>query len=683
MGYKVIIAEKRSVGMDIARVIGANNRENGYMEGNGYIVSWARGHLFELKDASAYDPKYAKWRDDDLPIIPGKFEHKLSEGCKQQFDILKELMNRNDITEVINACDAGREGELIFRIIYYMAGCRKPMKRLWLSSMEDKAIREGFANLRSGYEYDNLYESAFCRSKADWLVGINLSRKVSLTYHRTLNVGRVKSPVLSMLADRQKEIDNFVSEPFYKVELTCDDFTATSDKMSDKSKAEEILRDCLNKSAVCKKVETKVKKDQAPLLYDLTALQRDANKRLGYSAKDTLNFAQSLYEKKLITYPRTDSRYVTEDMKDKLAETVRMCGHVLDNVFSIGYEDRLINSEKVKDHHALLPTEQVGNYDLTTLSEEEFNILKMIEQNVLMATSPQYEYESCKATLLCGGYEFTANYVRVLEYGWRLYVSKKEDDPVELSAGIKEDETYYVNNVSVKEGKTKPKAQYTEDTLLADMEKAGAKDMPDDAERKGLGTPATRAEIIESLITSGYVKRDKGKLVIQNVGKNLVEVLPDDLKSPMLTAEWENSLKKVEKGEMSSSDFMEGITNMVVNTVRDYKPVENADKLFPSNRETIGKCPRCGKDVTEERYRDGRIKGYFCEGIDCGFGLWKDNKFLAARHINLDRATAIQLINKPYRAKIPDILSLKSGKHYPGTLILDDDGTRISYRISV
>ena len=683
MGYKVIIAEKRSVGMDIARVLGANNRENGYMEGNGYIVSWARGHLFGLKDASAYDPKYTKWKEEDLPIIPEKFEHKLSEGCKQQFDILKELMSRNDVTEVINACDAGREGELIFRIIYYMAGCRKPMKRLWLSSMEDKAIREGFENLKSGTEYDNLYESAFCRAKADWLVGINLSRKISLTYHRTLNVGRVKSPVLSMLAERQREIEGFVPESFYRTELRCDNFTATTDKFDSKEKAEEIMRDCFNKSAVCNKVETKVKKEPAPLLYDLTTLQRDANKGLGYSAKATLELAQSLYEKKLITYPRTDSRYVTADMKDKLVETVRMCGHMLDNVFSTGFEDRLINNEMVKDHHALLPTREVETYDLTSLSDEEFNILKLIERSVLIATSPAYEYESCKAKLFCGGYEFTANYIRIIEWGWRIYISKKEDDPVNLPAGLKEDETYYVNEVSVKEGKTKPKAQYTEDTLLADMEKAGAKDMPDDAERKGLGTPATRAEIIESLITSGYVKRDKEKLVIQNVGKNLVEVLPDELKSPMLTAEWENSLKKVEKGEMASTDFMEGITNMVVNTVREYKPVENADKLFPSNRETIGKCPRCGKDVTEQRYRDGRIKGYFCEGIDCGFGLWKDNKFLTARHINLDRATAVALINSPYRVKIPDILSLKSGKHYSGTLILDDDGTRSSYRIQV
>ena len=682
MGYKVIIAEKRSVGTDIARVLGVKNRENGYMEGNGYIVSWAQGHLCGLKNADGYDPKLYKWSEETLPIIPERFQHEILSGKKMQFDILRELMNRDDVSQVINACDAGREGELIFRNIYLLTGCRKPMKRLWISSMEDKAILDGFMNLKDGEDYHNLYLAASCREMADWLVGINLTRKLSLCYHRTLNVGRVVSPTLSILASRQKEIKNFRSETYYNVKIKCDDFTAVSDRFETREEADNACMESTAKSAECIYVDTVIKKEKAPLLYDLTALQRDANKRLGYTAKETLDIAQSLYEKKLTTYPRTDSRYVTDDMLDKIKSTISICGHILDESYSIGYEDKLCDSSKVTDHYAIIPTGNIESYDNSTLSEKEFNILKLIEQSVLIASAPDYEYESCTAKVRCGCREYTAKYIRVNELGWKKYFSKTDDEPDVIPSGLNEGEYYYVNDISVNEGKTKPKANYTEDTLLSAMENAGAKDMPDDAERKGLGTPATRAGIIEKLVSTGLVKREKNKLIPNDTGMNLVEVLPEELKSPLLTAEWEQELKKVEKGEIKACDFMEDITDMVKSIVRNYSPVSNAEELFPSGREIIGKCPRCGKNVTEEKYKDGKVKGYFCEGIGCDFGLWKDNKFLTPRHINLDRATAMALITEG-RIKLPQIHSLKNGKSYCGTLILDDDGERSSYRIMI
>lgn len=682
MGYKVILTEKRSVGMDISRVLGVNNRENGYMEGNGYIVTWAQGHLCGLKDAAGYDPSYYKWKTDDLPIIPEKFKHEILGGKKMQFDIVKQLLNRQDVDEIINACDAGREGELIFCNIYLMSGCKKPIKRLWISSMEDKAIREGFDNLKPGEDYHSLYLAASCREMADWLVGINFTRLLSLIYHRTLNVGRVVSPTLSILVSRQNEINNFVPEDYYNVKLKCDRFTATSERISSKENAELIQTECSGLPVECVSVETKYKKEKAPALYDLTSLQRDANKRLGYTAKQTLEIAQSLYEKKLITYPRTDSRYLTDDMIDTAKATIEMCGHMLDNVYNKGYEAQLCDSSNVTDHYAIIPTSQAEMLDKTSLTDEEFNILKLIESMVLVASSPAYEYESCKALLKCGKYDFTVNYIRVIEWGWKIYFSKKEDDPEEIPEGLKEGEKYDVNDVFIKDGKTKAKPQFTEDTLLAAMETAGIENMPADAERKGLGTPATRADIIEKLVSKQFVKRDKNKIVPIETGINLVAVLPEELKSPLLTAEWENCLKKIEKGEMKAVDFMDDIKDMVKDTVKEYSPVENAEELFPSGREVIGKCPRCGKNVTEESYRDGKIKGYFCEGIGCNFGLWKDNKFLKPRQINLDRATAIALLNVGM-IRLPMIKSLKNGKTYAGNLILDDDGTRTSYRITL
>lgn len=674
MGYKIIIAEKKSVGTDIARVLGVTRKENGYFEGNGYIVSWAQGHLCGLKNADAYDPKYRKWSYEHLPIIPDKFLHTVLDGRKMQFDVLSNLMNRDDVDEVINACDAGREGELIFQNIYIMSGCKKPVKRLWISSMEDNAILEGFKNLKPGSDYMNLYLAASCREMADWLVGINFTRLLSLAYHRTLNVGRVVSPTLSLIVSREKERNEFKPENFYNVKLQCDDFTAVSDKITSRETAEIMKTECAGSSAVCESIESEIKEEKAPLLYDLTTLQKDANKKYGFTAQHTLDIAQSLYEKKLITYPRTDSRFLTDDMEEKSKEILKMSGNILGKECFTDNAKKLCNSSKVTDHYAIIPTLTSEKYDLSLLSEDELTLFRLINLNLLMAAAPKYVYESSVACIRCNRYLFTVKYISVIDYGWKKYMGKGGDEAPELDDILKVDKAYTVNSIDIAEGKTKPKPQYSEATLLSAMETAGIDDLPEDAERKGLGTPATRAGIIEKLISTGFVKRDKKNLIPEEVGINLVSVLPEDIRSPKLTAEWEQELKQVEKGKLSAEEFMSKIQKMVKNTCSCYRVSEDAKNLFPSSKEFIGLCPRCGGDVTESE------KGFFCENVSCKFGLWKDNKFLTPRHINLDKGIAIALLNVG-RIKLPQIVSLKSGRIYPGTLILDDDGVQSSYRI--
>ena len=591
-------------------------------------------------------------------------------------DLLTELMRRSDVTEIINACDAGREGELIFRTVYLLAGCVKPVKRLWISSMEDATIREGFENLRDGNEYDHLYDAALCRSKADWLVGINATRLFSVLYHRTLNVGRVVSPTLALLVQREAEIKAFQPEPFYTVKLDTGDFAAVSEKLKNKPNAENLKSACTGASAVIRSVEQKEKSEKAPALYDLTTLQRDANRILGFTAQQTLDYLQSLYEKKLCTYPRTDSRFLTDDMESGVPAIAACAAGIL----GVSVEDvsakQVCNSRKVSDHHAVIPTMAAGEAELSALTAGEREVLKLVARQVLMAVSAPYSYLETVATVECGGQVFTAKGKTMLNAGWKSYAAGEQKEKV--LPPMTEGQSIDSFDVSLEEGKTKPPARYTEDTLLSAMENAGAREMPDDTERKGLGTPATRAGILEKLVSSGFVERKKNKkavsLVPQDIGISLITVLPEQLQSPMLTAEWENMLKEIERGELSPEAFMAQISRMVSELVRDYEPVSGAEVLFPSGRPVVGKCPRCGGPVTESK------TGFFCERRECRFGLWKDNRYLSAKHIILTKKMAEALL-KDGRTFVSGMYSEKTGKSYSAYLVLTDDGQKSSYAL--
>ncbi len=676
MTKRLVIAEKPSVGMSIASVLGAKDRKDGYIEGRDYIVSWGFGHLAELANADTYDEKYAKWRYEDLPIVPANWKYKVSRDKYSQFETLKKLMNRADVSDVINACDAGREGELIFRNIYRMTGCKKPIYRLWISSMEDNAIEQGFRELKNGKEYDNLFAAARCREWADWLVGINATRLFSVLYHRTLNVGRVVSPTLALLVQREAEIGAFKPEPFYSAELDFGSFTATSEKFKKKSEADAVIPK-KGEPVVVKSVTSKEKTEKAPALYDLTTLQRDANRQLGYTAQQTLDYVQSLYEKKLCTYPRTDSRYLTEDMADGVNAvvvcSVGICGEAAPAVV---LPRQICDSKKVSDHHAIIPTLVAGETDINALPAGEREIIKMIAKQVLRAVSESYRFRETIAVITCGDNTFTAKGKIVENVGWKIYNEKEQTDKVlpELADG----DELKVASSEIKEGKTKPPSHFTEDSLLSAMEVAGAKEMPDDAERKGLGTPATRAGIIEKLIATGFVERKKAKksvnLVPAHTGVSLITVLPEQLQSPLLTAEWEHKLKMVEHGELDADAFMAEISLMVSELVKTYSVIKGAEVLFPSGRDVIGKCPRCGGDVTESK------KGFFCETNACRFGLWRDNKFLTEKKITMTKKMAATLL-KDGKIPVKGIFSEKTGKSYDATLVMSDDGAKTIYSL--
>ena len=673
---KLVISEKPSVAQSIAAVIGAKQRGDGYLEGSGYLVSWCLGHLAQLASADAYDEKYTKWRREDLPILPESWRFAVSGDKQKQFAILRDLMRRDDVSEVINACDAGREGELIFRTVYDMAGCSMPMKRLWISSMEDEAIRQGFADLKPGRDYDGLHQSALCRSKADWLVGINATRLFSVLYHRTLNVGRVMSPTLALIVQREAEISAFQPKPFYTVNLDCCDFVVTGDKLSVKPEAEIVAAACKGKAATVKTVERKEKIEKPPALYDLTTLQRDANRLLGYTAQQTLDYLQSLYEKKLCTYPRTDSRFLMNDMEGTVPAlafvAAMICGADIPENLNAG---QVCDSAKVSDHHAVVPTSVAGKADCSALPAGEREIMWLVSRQLLCAVGRPHQYAETAVTLDCAGYRFAAKGKTVLVPGWKAYLQEQADKPL---PNLQEGQNVSFSSISVKEGKTSPPKHYTEDTLLSAMETAGAKDMPDDAERKGLGTPATRAAILEKLVTTGFVERKKAKKTVNlfpsQIGVSLVTVLPEQLQSPLLTAEWENRLKQVEHGELEPDAFMNGICSMLRELVKTYAPAKGAEVLFPSGREVIGKCPRCGGSVTESR------KGFFCENDSCQFGLWKDNRFFAAKKKVLTKAVAAALL-KDGRVRLTGCYSEKTGKTYDATAILEDTGERVNFKL--
>lgn len=676
MAKRLVIAEKPSVGNSIATVLGLKDRKDGYIEGRDYIVSWGFGHLAKLANADAYNEKYVKWCYDDLPIIPSSWKYKIPRDKYSQFETLKKLMNREDVSDVINACDAGREGELIFRNIYKMTGCKKPIYRLWISSMEDTAIEQGFRELKDGKEYDNLFAAARCREWADWLVGINATRLFSVLYHRTLNVGRVVSPTLALLVQREADIEAFKPEPFYTTELNFGSFTAASEKFKKKSEATSAIPKDKD-AAIVESVTSKEKAEKAPSLYDLTTLQRDANRLLGYTAQQTLDYVQSLYEKKLCTYPRTDSRYLTDDMADGVNAVVACSVSICKgSAPAVILSKQICNSKKVSDHHAIIPTTVASKTDLSTLPAGEREVLMMIAKQVLRAVSESYRYLETVAVISCNGNTYTAKGKTVLKTGWKAYNDKEQTDKAlpQLADG----DELQVASSEIKEGTTKPPAHYTEDSLLSAMEVAGAKEMPDDAERKGLGTPATRAGIIEKLIATGFVERKKAKktvsLVPAQTGISLITVLPEQLQSPLLTAEWENKLKMVEHGEMEADAFMAEIILMVNELVKTCSVIKSAEVLFPSGRDVIGKCPRCGGDVTESK------KGFFCERGDCRFGLWRDNKFLIGKKITLSK-NMVGVLLKDGRIPVKGIFSEKTGKSYNATLVMTDDGAKTLYSL--
>ena len=674
---KLVICEKPSVGVSISSVLGLKSRHDGYIEGGGYIVSWCFGHLAGLASAEVYDEKYLKWRDDDLPILPGKWEYVVGKEKMKQFELLRELLNRSDVTEVINACDAGREGELIFRAVYYLSGCTKPMKRLWISSLEDTAIRDGFENLRAGSEFDGLYQSALCRSKADWLVGINATRLFSILYHRKLNVGRVVSPTLALIVQRECEIDAFNPEKFYTVGLNFGNFEASSEKFSDKSEAEKIERDCDGKNVTVRSIDRREKSEKPPLLFDLTTLQRTANKELGYTAQQTLDYLQSLYEKKLCTYPRTDSRFLTNDMAANIPELAWISAKVCGAEIPVSMNTSVVcDSSKVSDHHAIVPTVSADAADISVLPTGEMEVLRLVARQLLCAVGEPFRYAETVVTFECGGHLFTAKGKELLSKGWKAHLDRdlSENSLPEL----KENVEIPLKSAAIKEGLTTPPPHFTEDTLLHAMETASANEMPEDSEHHGLGTPATRAAILEKLVANGFVERKKSKktvhLIPTHAAYSLITVLPEQLRSPKLTAEWEHRLLEIERGEASSDGFISEIGEMMSDLTANYKVVKGAEVLFPSGRDVIGRCPRCGSEVTESR------KGFFCENHDCHFALWRDNKFFKMKHMTLTKSQAAELL-KSGRVFVNGLYSEKTGKLYDAWVVLDDNGEFVRYRL--
>ena len=668
----MIVAEKPSVAMSYAKVLGATNRQDGYLEGNGYLVSWCVGHLVELAPPNVYDAKYVKWSIADLPILPQKWQYLVSASTKKQFGILQKLMHRPDVDSVICATDAGREGELIFRLVYQQAGCKKPFSRLWLSSMEENAIREGFAHLKPSTEYDALYNAALCRERADWMVGINASRLFSCLYGQPLAVGRVMTPVLAMTVVREAAIAAFTPEKFYTVALTlADGGTASSKRFAQKADAELLLSKCRKEGrATVQKMERKEKSESPPQLYDLTALQRDANRLLGFTAQQTLDYAQSLYEKRLITYPRTDSRFLTEDMAASLPGLVTDTGKAfaVEEPLSI-HVQQVINGSKVTDHHALLPTKSMANADLAALPAGERNILRLIAARLLCAVGEPHRYAETTIITICAGEEFTAKGKEVLEEGWKAVERKVLADILnrkqELTAlpNAAENECGILN-AKLKEGQTSPPKHFTEDLLLHAMETASADSMPEGVERQGIGTPATRAATIEKLVQKGFLERKGNKktkvLLPTDKGKALITVMPEEIQSPEMTADWETKLLQIERGEMEPSEFMTEINTMITELVKNTEMKKGANALMKNK--IIGVCPNCGANVVE------REKGWFCESNPCRFVLWKDNAFFKRLGKRLDAHVADKLL-RDGRVRLKDCKSAK-GKTYNATVLL-------------
>ena len=676
---KLIVTEKPSVAISYAKILGVHGRQDGYLEGNGYLVSWCVGHLVELAPPSAYGEQYVKWNIADLPILPEKWQYLVSASTKKQFGILKKLMHRADVNTVVNSCDAGREGELIFRLVYEQAGCKKPVSRLWLSSMEDSAVRAGFANLKPSTEYDALYQAALCRERADWMVGINCSRLFSCLYGRPLAVGRVMTPTLAMTVEREAAIAAFVPKKFYTValELTSG-FVVSSRRISEKAAAEKLLAGCREEMvSTIQKITRKEKAENPPPLYDLTTLQRDANRLLGYSAQQTLDYVQSLYEKQLTTYPRTDSYYIADEDEEMLEELAEELEDFLGFVSEDADDDvprtrRTVNRQKVTDHHAILPTRSMLQADLDALPKGERNILKLIIARTLMAVSKPFRYLETLLTTECAGEEFTAKGKEILEEGWKAVERKVLADILnrkrEFTALPQVEESECgILNAELKEGQTSPPKHFTEDTLLHSMETASADSMPEGVERQGIGTPATRAATIEKLVQKGFLERKGDKktkvLLPTDKGKALITVMPEEIQSADMTADWETKLLRVERGEMEPETFMTEINDMISSLVNTTEAVKGASALMKNK--VIGVCPNCGNSVVE------REKGYFCENRECRFVLWKDNAFFKRLGKRMDAHVADRLL-RDGRVRLKDCKSSK-GKTYNATVLLSTE----------
>ena len=632
---ELVIAEKPSVAQSIAAVLGATQRKDGYLEGNEYLVSWCVGHLVELAQPESYEEAWKKWSYESLPIIPQEWQHEVKSDTKAQYQILKKLMHDDRVDAVVCATDAGREGELIFRLTYNMAGCRKPMKRLWISSMEESAIRDGFHNLRPGSDYDNLYHSALCRQEADWLVGINGTRLFTVLYGgKALKVGRVQTPTLAMLVDRESKIMNFKKEAYYMAHIMGNGLDAVSEHISDKTEADRIAETCENGQALVTSVVKEEKWVAPPKLYDLTTLQRDANRLFGFTAKQTLEYTQSLYEKKLVTYPRTDSQYLSDDMEGTAKNVIEAIFNSLlfeQNIMFNPDIKRILNSKKVTDHHAIIPTMEIIKQDLKAIPESEMKILSLCANRLLCATGEKHIYNSTKAVITCNNTVFKVSGKEVWKNGWKEFEDffknsyktaedKSDAEEEKKLPELREGMMIAVEQTKVSEHFTQPPKHYTEDSLLSAMERAGVEDMGDEVERKGLGTPATRADIIEKLVKDGFVKREKKQMIPTEDGMKLITILPDVVKSPKLTADWENELTLVSKGEVAAEQFMSGIEAMVTDLVKTYHSVSDEQKAMfgtgKGGQEVLGKCPKCGADVVKGKF------GAYCTG-KCGMNVGK------------------------------------------------------------
>lgn len=684
MSKFLVIAEKPSVAQSYAKNLSAYRREDGYLEGESCIVSWCLGHLAEYAQPEEYDPKYEKWQFDDLPILPEAWKLKVSKDKKKQFDVLKGLMNRSDVEYLVNGCDAGREGELIFQRVYDLAGCRKPVKRLWISSMEDAAIQKGFQTMKSEEEYKNLCMAAVCRAQADWLIGMNGTRAYTTRYFKRLVVGRVQTPTLAMLAERQERIEHFQKEAFYKVALTDGKLTVVSENIANEEAADLLAALCNGSTAVVTQMKKEDKKAFPPRLYDLTSLQREANRYFGYTAKRTLEMLQELYEEKLVTYPRTDSQFVTEDMKDSVEELVGKMPVLLSFVDygQLGHGiKRVINNAKVSDHHAILPTKEAVEKGIADLPADKKNLMMLICQQLVQATGEEYLYEQTDITVKCQEHDFKARGKIPVQMGFK-EVEKAfkqlcvKAEPVEekeketsIPAGYEEGMRLFPVKAEKTTHYTSPPKPFNEDTLLAAMETAGNKEFDSETEKKGLGTPATRASIIEKLVSSGYAQR-KGKQILPSTeGKELVKVMPEYLKSAVMTAEWENQLLMMEKGQITDTQFMGEITSLVRKILEVCREIpEEERRRFQTAREVIGKCPVCGCDVFEGK------QNFYCSNRQCDFALWKENRFLGSMEKNLDKKMARELLDKAC-THVKGLYSKKKDMKFDADLLLTlEDG---------
>ena len=687
----LIIAEKPSVAQTIAAALGVKEKKDGYIEGNGYLVSWCVGHLIGLSEAAAYGEQYKKWSYDSLPILPQEWKYTVAAGKRAQFATLKDLMHREDVSEVVNACDAGREGELIFRFVYDVAGCKKPMRRLWISSMETGAIKSGFDNLKDGQDYDPLYSSALCRAKADWIIGINATRLFSVLYNHTLNVGRVQTPTLKMLVDRDAAISTFKKEKYYHVRLSLSGAEAVSKRFPAADEAQALRKSCEASQAVCTSLVKEKKTTAPPKLFDLTSLQREANRIYGYTAKQTLDLAQALYEKKLLTYPRTDSAYLTDDMGETAAGMVTLLSEKLPFLSGMDFSTeigKLLNSKKVSDHHAIIPTRELAKADLSALPESERNILTLAGTRLCMAAAAPHTFEAVTAVFSCAGEEFTTKGKTVFSAGWKeierrfaaTLKGKQEEEAGEPPAlpELFKGQTFEHPAARVTEHDTTPPKPHNEASLLSAMERAGNEETDPDAERRGLGTPATRAAVIEKLVNGGFVTRKGKQLLPTKDGINLVCVLPETLTSPKLTAEWENRLTQIAKGQADPERFMQEIEEMARELVKTY-PFLSDDKaqLFAPEREETGKCPRCGSPVYEGK------KNYYCSDKECSFAMWKNDRFFEERKVTFSPKIAAALL-KNGKADVKKLYSPKTGKTYAGSIVLADTGGKyVNYRVEL